>query len=77
MIRVDVCAGCGQRFSQERKRGRPRVLCSQIELEPFCSTQCCRRWHGCELASEGTEAQVEAGREQADVFRALAEVAIF
>jgi hypothetical protein len=28
-IRTDVCVNCGNSFTQERKRGRPRKQCSQ------------------------------------------------
>lgn len=41
-----------------------------VVLDPFCSTECCRKWHGVELETKGAEAQREAGRASAARFRA-------
>jgi hypothetical protein len=35
----------------------PRTLLAdfmrQLEPDPFCSSACCRKWHGCEIAVAG------------------------
>lgn len=35
----------------------------QLDLDPFCSVGCCRKWHGTELALVGTEEQAAAREE--------------
>lgn len=43
---------------------------AQLDMDPFCSTVCCRLWHGCELTNAGTAAQTEGGKTRAAMERA-------
>jgi hypothetical protein len=61
-VRADgTCAHCfGQRRRAERNHSQAdsgtrlqrSIWEGHLEKEPFCSTECCRAWHGCPLAEE-------------------------
>lgn len=65
-------AGCAKKVV--RSKAVRRYAGDQIDREPFCSTECCRRYHGCELASnvgvddEVIEARKRGGREARQLF---------
>lgn len=69
LVRSDgLCAIClkpRKVTEQARKYAGP-----QLDLDPYCSSACARRWHGCELASVSTEGQAESGRAAAARIRA-------
>lgn len=46
-----------------------RYAGAQLDIDPFDSTSCCRKYHGCELDNEASESQVEAARDAAVAFR--------
>jgi len=58
---------------------KPRRLTKQarkyagvwLDLDPFCASKCCRKWHGCELPGDRTEAQEQAALDAADHYRAV------
>lgn len=64
--------------------GGPRKLTKQarkyagvaLDLDPFCSSRCCRKWHGCEIEERVSEARDEAARRSADAWRAAREMAL-
>lgn len=46
------CAHCGGQRGRLPKAITQRnkaILARELELDPFCSTVCCRSWHGTEL----------------------------
>lgn len=53
------CVVCGKQRKPERSR---RYAKDAAERDPFCSSPCCRIYHGCELAVSGSEEQEEGGR---------------
>jgi len=69
-VRPDgLCAreGCGRRRPITVASGKKRAQLAryaglrQLEEDPFCSTVCCRLYHGCPLPDNGcTPAQLEA-----------------
>ena len=61
-VRADGrCAGPGCRKQRTVSEQARKYAGVQLDLDPFCSTRCCRKWHGTELPETGTEAQAEAG----------------
>lgn len=45
------CAECGKPRRPERSR---RYAKQEAERDPFCSTECCRNWHGTAIDRERT-----------------------
>lgn len=43
------CATAGCTRPLPRSKPAMRYAGAQLETDPFCSTGCCRRFHGCEL----------------------------
>lgn len=60
------------------KRSLRKYAGNQYDRDPFCSSRCCRRFHGCELANdhglseEVIQAREEAGRRGSSHWRAKA-----
>jgi hypothetical protein len=54
-VRADGrCASCGGRRGQLPKTSTQRtkdVLRVELDMDPFCSSDCARAWHGTALAS--------------------------
>ena len=70
-VRADGrCAGPGCRKLRKVSEQARKYAGAQLDLDPFCSTTCCRKWHGCELAVVGTEAQTEGDKTSASQVRA-------
>lgn len=68
-VRADgSCAhpGCGQKRPIAVLTGKKLAELvryaghAQIEADPFCSTRCARKWHGCPLEPEEDEARVDS-----------------
>ena len=41
----------------------------QIDSDPFCSSRCCREWHGTALPGVHHEGRERAGQQAADFYR--------
>ena len=68
---------CARQGCAKRKPGPSRYAGDAITRDPFCSTECARRFHGCELYSTeddeaAAERRAEAGRRGRDATRVLA-----
>jgi len=49
------CTRCkGERRGSSAKVHKRYIEIGHYELDPFCSTECCREWHGCVLPSTGS-----------------------
>ena len=60
------CARPGCNRKLPRSKRAKKYAGDWLELDPFCSSRCCRAFHGCSLASEvdldASERRSEQGR---------------
>jgi len=53
-VRPDGC--CAQCGGPRTVTAQARKYAGyQVDLDPYCSARCCRRWHGCPLKNEREE----------------------
>jgi hypothetical protein len=56
------CVVCGKKRKPERSRTYAKHL---AELDPFCSTECCREYHGVERGTRSVSGPVPRGQREA------------